>query len=47
MPFVGPSSARIITELVETGSSRAVDAAVAASAHGAKVMALRRCVAAS
>ena len=42
VPFVGPSSARIITELVETGSAKTVDAAVASSAHGAKVMALRQ-----
>ncbi len=41
VPFIGPSSARIITELVETGSSKTVDAAVASSAHGTKVPALR------
>jgi putative hydrolase len=42
VPFVGPSSARIITELVQTGASAIVDAAVAASRHAAKVAAARR-----
>jgi putative hydrolase len=42
VPFIGPSSARIITELVETGLSKTVDAAVASSAHGSKVAALRQ-----
>jgi putative hydrolase len=41
VPFIGPSSARIITELVETGASRTVDAAVQASSHAAKVAAIR------
>jgi putative hydrolase len=42
VPFIGPSSARVITELVETGSSKTVDAAVAASAHAPKVLTLRQ-----
>jgi histidinol phosphatase-like PHP family hydrolase len=41
VPFIGPSSARIITELVEAGSSKTVDAALASSAHGGKVTVLR------
>ena len=41
VPFIGPSSARIITELVETGTSRTVESAVAASRHAAKVASLR------
>ena len=40
--YIGPSSARIITELVENGSSKTVDAAVAASSHARKVEELRR-----
>ena len=40
VPYIGPSSARIITELVETGASSAVDAAVAGSRQAAR---LRRC----
>ena len=42
VPFVGPSSARIITELVETGASPTVESAVGASAHAGKVASLRR-----
>jgi putative hydrolase len=42
VPFIGPSSARIVTELVESGSSKTVDAAVAASPHAPKVHELRR-----
>ena len=42
VPYVGPSSARIITEVVETGGSPAVEAAVAASRHADKVASLRK-----
>ena len=42
VPFIGPSSARIIIEFVETAASKTVDAAVAASAQGSKVLALRK-----
>jgi putative hydrolase len=42
VPFIGPSSARIVNELVATGGSTTVEAAVAASAHRDKVLALRR-----
>jgi histidinol phosphatase-like PHP family hydrolase len=41
IPFVGPSTARIVTELVETGHSSTVDAAVSASAKGPQVAAKR------
>ena len=41
VPFVGPSSARIITELVETGTSGIVEAAVAGSRQADKVVSLR------
>jgi histidinol phosphatase-like PHP family hydrolase len=41
VPYIGPSSARIIIELVETGASATVDAAVAASRHADKVLSLR------
>jgi histidinol phosphatase-like PHP family hydrolase len=41
VPFIGPSSARIITEVVETGASATVTGAVAASAHAGKVTAAR------
>jgi histidinol phosphatase-like PHP family hydrolase len=37
VPFVGPSSARIITELVEHGRSPTVDAAVAASGREGQI----------
>ena len=37
VPFVGPSSARVITELVQQGRSPTVDAAVAASGKGNQV----------
>ena len=37
IPFVGPSSARVITEFLETGTSATVDAAIAKSAKGAQV----------
>jgi putative hydrolase len=42
VPYVGPSSARVVTELVELGSSPTVEAAVAASTRGDKVMEMRR-----
>jgi putative hydrolase len=42
VPFIGPSSARVIIELVETGSSKTVESAVASAAQGAKVLALRQ-----
>jgi histidinol phosphatase-like PHP family hydrolase len=41
VPFVGPSSARIITELVQQGRSPTVDAAVAASKKATQVAAKR------
>jgi histidinol phosphatase-like PHP family hydrolase len=41
VPFVGPSSARIITELVEHGSSPTVEAAIAKSSKGATAAAKR------
>ena len=41
VPFVGPSSARIITELVQQGTSPTVDAAIAKSAKGSEVRAQR------
>jgi histidinol phosphatase-like PHP family hydrolase len=41
VPFIGPSSARIITEVVEHGCSPTVDAAVAASAKSSQVAAKR------
>jgi histidinol phosphatase-like PHP family hydrolase len=41
VPFIGPSSARILIELVETGSSKTVETAVASSGQGAKVLKLR------
>jgi histidinol phosphatase-like PHP family hydrolase len=41
IPFVGPSSARVITEFVETGSSATVDAALAKSPKASEV-AVRR-----
>ena len=41
VPFIGPSSARVITELVEHGRSPSVDAAVAASARRSQVEAKR------
>ena len=37
IPFVGPSSARVIVECVETGSSATVDAALAASSKASQV----------
>jgi histidinol phosphatase-like PHP family hydrolase len=44
VPFIGPSSARIVGELVESGRSATVDGAVAAAgaSQGAKVAAARR-----
>ena len=42
VPFVGPSSARIVTELVETGTSQTVGEAVAASPRADAVAKLRR-----
>jgi putative hydrolase len=41
VPFIGPSSARIVTELVTAGSSATVETAVAASRHAPKVAAAR------
>ncbi len=41
VPFIGPSSARIITELVTDGQSATVEAALARSAARAKVLQLR------
>jgi histidinol phosphatase-like PHP family hydrolase len=37
IPFVGPSSARVITEFIETGSSATVDAALAKSSQASQV----------
>ena len=37
VPYIGPSSARILMELVESGSSKTVDQAVAASRHRDKI----------
>jgi putative hydrolase len=37
IPFVGPASARIVTEFVETGRSATVDAAVEKSANAGKI----------
>jgi histidinol phosphatase-like PHP family hydrolase len=42
VPFVGPSSARIITELIEHGRSPTVEAAVAASTRASDVTTRRR-----
>ncbi len=42
VPYIGPSSARIISELVETGTSSTVDAAVASSRQADKVRSLRQ-----
>jgi histidinol phosphatase-like PHP family hydrolase len=42
VPFIGPSSARIVTELVQQGRSPTVDAAVAASSKATDVAAKRR-----
>ena len=42
VPYIGPSSARVVTELVERGAAPSVEAAVASSPHGAKVQTLRR-----
>jgi putative hydrolase len=39
--FIGPSSARVIGELVETGTSRTVESAIAASKQAKKVASLR------
>lgn len=41
VPFIGPSSARVITELVEHGRSATVEAALAKSPARAKVLQLR------
>ena len=41
VPYIGPSSARIVTELVESGSSPTVAAAVSESRHADKVAAMR------
>jgi histidinol phosphatase-like PHP family hydrolase len=41
VPYIGPSSARIVVELVETGASPTVEAAVAGSKAGARVLAAR------
>jgi len=40
--YIGPSSARILTELVQTGSSTIVEAAVAAAGQATKIAGLRR-----
>ena len=37
IPFIGPASARVITEFVETGKSETVEAAVAKSAKASKI----------
>ncbi len=42
VPFIGPSSARILHELVAEGGSPTVEAAVAKAPPSSKVMALRR-----
>ncbi len=42
VPYIGPSSARIVNELVETGRSATVEAAVAASPRRDTVLGLRR-----
>jgi putative hydrolase len=42
VPFIGPSSARIIREVAATGASPTVEAAVAASKHADKVASMRR-----
>ena len=42
VPFIGPSTLRIVTELVEMDRSPTVESAVAASRHGDKVAAARR-----
>ena len=42
VPYIGPSSARVITEMIETGRSATVETALAASSRADKVMALRR-----
>ena len=42
VPFIGSSSARVIIELVETGSSKTVDTAVASSIHATRVLTLRQ-----
>lgn len=41
VPFIGPSSARILTELVETGTSQTVSSAIAGSKHAGKIESLR------
>ena len=41
VPFIGPSSAKIITEIVEAGHSPTVDAAVAKSGRGTDVVSRR------
>ena len=42
VPFVGPSSERVVTELLRTGASASVDAAVAASSKRGEVEKRRR-----
>src|SRR5215468_6805699 len=42
VPFVGPSSERVIVELVRTGRAASVDSAVAASARRSEVEKRRR-----
>lgn len=42
VPFVGPSSERVVVELVRTGKSAAVDAAVDASTRKAEILERRR-----
>jgi len=41
VPYIGPSSARIITELVETGTSATLEKSLAASARADRITALR------
>ena len=42
VPFIGPSSARIIDEVVETGGSASVEAAVMSASSATKVLGLRK-----
>jgi putative hydrolase len=42
VPFIGPSSARILTEFVKTGSSPTVERAIAGSKHAGRVQTRRR-----
>jgi putative hydrolase len=42
VPYIGPSSARIVTELVESGRSATVEAAVAGSSRAERIRSLRQ-----